>query len=52
MIKEHKVVNKEEGDEYVFLDSCASNKSLVLRDQSYLESFIYSGGVIQTVLKF
>ena len=44
MIKEHEVVNTADDDEYVFLDSCASNELLILRDQSYLESFTYSGG--------
>ena len=43
MIKEHEEVNMEEDDEYVFRDSCAT---YILRDQSYVESFTYSGGVI------
>ena len=37
-----------EEEEYVFLDSCASNKLFIIRDQSCLESFVYSGGVVQT----
>ena len=41
-------VNVAEDDEYVFLDSCASKRLFILRDQSYLESFVYSGGSIQT----
>ena len=39
-------LSKEE--EYVFLDSCASSKLLIIRDQSCLESFVYSVGLIQT----
>ena len=35
-------------DEYVYVDSCASNRLYILRDQSFLESFVYSGGLIQT----
>ena len=41
-------VNIAEDDEYVYLDSCASKRLLILRDQSRLESFVYSGGSIQT----
>ena len=39
-----------EDDEYMFLDSCASNKLFILRNQSYLESFTYSGEVTQTTV--
>ena len=41
-------VNMAEDDEYVYLDSCASKRLFFLRDQSCLESFVYSGGSIQT----
>ena len=37
-----------EDDEYVFLDSCASKRLFIVKDQSVLESFVYSGGSIQT----
>ena len=37
MIKEHEEVNTAEDDECDFLDSCATNKLFILRDQSYLE---------------
>ena len=37
-----------EEEEYVLLDSCASSKLFIIRDQSCLESFVYSGGAIQT----
>ena len=37
-----------EEEEYVFLDSCASSKLFIIRDQSCLESFVYSGRAIQT----
>ena len=52
MIKKIEEVNmaEDEDDEYVFLDSCTSNKLFIIRGQSYLESFTYSGGVIQTTL--
>ena len=33
-----------------FSDSCASKRLLVVRDQSFLESFNYISGVIQTTL--
>ena len=39
---------RAEDDEYVYLDSCASKHLFILRDQSFLESFVYSGGSIQT----
>ena len=35
-------------DEYVYLDSCASKSLFIVRDQSVLESFVYSGSSIQT----
>ena len=38
MLKER---NFNMADEYVILDSYASNKLFVLRDQSYLEYFTY-----------
>ena len=41
-------VNMAEDDEYVYLDSCATKRLFILRDQSCLESFVYSGGSIQT----
>ena len=41
-------VNVAEDDEYVYLDSCASKQLFILRDKSCLESFVYSGGSIQT----
>ena len=41
-------VNMEKDDEYVYLDSCASKHLFILSDQSCLESFVYSGGSIQT----
>ena len=34
-------VNMAEGDEYVCLDSCASKRLFILRDQSCLESFVW-----------
>ena len=34
-------------DEYVYLDSCASKSLFIVRDQSVLESFVYSGSSIQ-----
>jgi hypothetical protein len=37
-----------EEDEVVFLDSCASKRLFILKDQSYLENFVYSAGSIQT----
>ena len=33
---------------YVYLDSFSSTRLFILRDQSFLESFVYSGGSIQT----
>ena len=39
-------VNMAEDDEYVYLDSGASKHLFILRDQSCLESFVYSGGSI------
>ena len=47
MIIEHEEVNMAEDDNYVFLNSCASNKLFILRDQSYLESLLFRW-VIQT----
>ena len=35
-------------DEYVYLDSCASKSLVIVRDQSVLESSVYSGRSIQT----
>ena len=32
----------------VFLDRCASKRLFIVQDQSVLESFVYSGGSIQT----
>ena len=40
--------NVAEDDEYVYLDSCASQRLFILSDQLFLESFVYSGGSIQT----
>ena len=37
-----------EDDGYVFLDSCASKRLFIVKDQSVLESFVYCGGSIQT----
>ena len=37
-----------EEEEYVFLDSCASSTLFIIRDQSCFESFVCSGGSIQT----
>ena len=36
-----------EDDEYIYLDSFASKRLFILRDQSYLESFVYSVKVIK-----
>ena len=33
----------------IYLDSCASKRLFILCDQSCLESFVYSGGSIQTI---
>ena len=41
---EEACLSEEEGD--VFLDNCASSKLFIIRDQSCLESFVYSGGAI------
>ena len=35
-------------NEYVYLDSCASKSLFIVRNQSVLESFVYSGSLIQT----
>ena len=40
-----------EEEVYVFLDSCASSTLFIIRDQSCLESFVYSGGAIQLTLQ-
>ena len=40
-------VNVAEDDDYVYLDSCASKRLFILRNQSFVESFVYSGGSIQ-----
>ena len=37
-----------EDDGYVFFYSCASKRLFIVKDQSALESFVYSGGSIQT----
>ena len=37
-----------EEEEYVFLNRCASSKLFIICNQSSLESFVYSGGAIQT----
>ena len=39
-------VHMAEYDGYVFLDSCASKRLFIVKDQSVLESFVYSGGSI------
>ena len=41
-------VHMVEDDGYMFLDSCASKRLFIVKDQSVLESFVYSGGSIQT----
>ena len=41
-------VNMAEDDEYVYLDSYASKRLFILRDQLCWESFVYSGRSIQT----
>ena len=41
-------VNMAEDDEYVYLNRCASERLFILRDQSCLESFVYSEGPFQT----
>ena len=41
-------VHMAEDDGYVFLDSCESKRLFIVKDQSVLESFVYSGGSIQT----
>ena len=41
-------VNMAEDDEYVYLDSCASKRLSIFRDQSCFETFVYFGGSIQT----
>ena len=40
-------INEAKTDEYVYLDSCASKCLFILRDQSFLELFVYSGSSIQ-----
>ena len=40
--------NTAEDDEYVYLDSCALKRLIILCDQLCLESFVYSGGSMQT----
>jgi hypothetical protein len=37
-----------EENDVVFLDSCASKRLFIVRDQSFLQNFVYSAGSIQT----
>ena len=37
-----------EEKEYAFLDNCASSNLIIIRNQSCLESFVYSGRAMQT----